>query len=122
MQGFSEVGIEWKNISRSKQLDSWYCLGADMCHTLVANNHQEYMPTSMRQQGGIALFAGKEVQQYISCTLIDFRDLGNWNSLVIQSDPSHKTRIVVAYQVGQPWQSGIRTFYQQPARYVAHHG
>ncbi len=58
---FSEVGIEWQNMPRSKQIDSWFRSGTDMYRTLVANNHQEFVPTSIRQQGGIALFAGKEV-------------------------------------------------------------
>ncbi len=73
----------------------------DTYRTSVANNHQEYIPTLMQQQGGIALIARKEVQQYIARTERDFMDLGLWNSWVIQSDPSHRTRMVVAYQVGQ---------------------
>jgi hypothetical protein len=79
-RGFSEVGIEWRNISCSKQLNSWFCSGTDTYRTLAANNHQEYVPTSIWQQGGIALFAGKEVWQYISGIEKDFRDLGHWNS------------------------------------------
>jgi hypothetical protein len=59
--GFSEVGIEWQNISHAKQFDSWFCSRADTYHTSVANNCQENIPTSIRQQRGIALFAGKEV-------------------------------------------------------------
>jgi hypothetical protein len=121
-RGFSEVGIEWRNISCSKQLNLWFRSGADTYQTSAANNHQEYVPTSIQQQGGIALFAGKEVQQYISHTEKDFRDLGHWDSWVIQLDPSHRTRLVVAYQVGQAWQSGLRTIYQQHARHMAHRG
>jgi hypothetical protein len=30
--------------------------------------------------------------------------------------------MVVAYQVGQTWQSGIRTIYQQHTRYMTRHG
>jgi hypothetical protein len=30
--------------------------------------------------------------------------------------------MVVAYQVGQAWQNGIRTIYQQHARYMMRHG
>jgi hypothetical protein len=89
---------------------------------IMANNRQEYIPTLIRQQGGIALFAGKEFQQYIARTEKDFRDLGCWNLWVIQLNPSHRTRMVVAYQVGQVWQSGIRTIYQQHARYMMCHG
>ena len=119
--GFSEVGIKRRNMPRSKQKDSWFCSGTDMYQTLVANNHQEIVPTLIRQQGSIALFAGKEVGQYISNTEKDFRNLGRWNSWLIQSDLSHRTRMVVAYQVRQARQKGIQTIYQQHARYMALH-
>ncbi len=99
--GFSEVGIEWQNISRSMQLDSWFWLGTDVYRTLVAHNFQEHVQTLVQQQGGIALFVGKDVSQYIAHTERVFRGLGCWNSWVIQSKPSHRTRMVVAYQVGQ---------------------
>jgi hypothetical protein len=59
--GFSEVGIKWQNMPHSKQIDSWFCSGTDTYRTLVANNSQEFVPALIRQQGGIALFAGKEV-------------------------------------------------------------
>ena len=120
--GFSEMGIDWRNVARSKQINSWFCSGTDSYRTSVANNHQEAVPTTTRQQGGIALFAGKEVRQYIAKSERDFRGLGRWNSWLIQSDPSHRTRMVVAYQVGQARQKGIQTIYQQHARYISRHG
>jgi hypothetical protein len=116
-----EVGIDWLNVACSKQINSWFCSGTDSYCTSVANNHQEVVPTTTRQQGGIALFAGKEVRQYISKMERDFRGLGRWNSWLIQSDPSHRTRMVVAYQVGQARQKGTQTIYQQHARYMARH-
>jgi hypothetical protein len=100
-RGFLEVDIAWRNVARSKQINSWFRLETDSYRTSVANNHQEAVPTTTRQQGGIALFAGKEVRQYISKTKRDFRGLGRWNLWLIQSDPSHRTKMVVAYQVGQ---------------------
>jgi hypothetical protein len=52
----------------------------------------------------------------------DFRGLRRWNSWIIQADPSHRTRLVVAYQVGQARQRGLRTIYQQHVRYIQAHG
>jgi hypothetical protein len=52
----------------------------------------------------------------------DFRGLGRWNSWIIQADPSHKTRMVVAYQVGQARQRGLHTIYQQDVHYIQTHG
>jgi hypothetical protein len=116
--GFSEIGIDWQNLQRTKRLDSWLQSGPDEYRTSAAHNQNEHVKTSLRQQGGIALFAGKEVRQYITKATGDFRGLGRWNSWLIQADPCHRTRIIVAYQVGQVWQGGIRTIYQQHARYM----
>jgi hypothetical protein len=113
--GFSEVGIDWQNLQWTKRLDSWLRSGPDEYCTSAAYNQNENVKTLVRQQGGIALFAGKEVRQYITRATGDFRGLGRWNSWLIQADPCHRTWIIVAYQVGQAWQGGIWTIYQQHA-------
>jgi hypothetical protein len=73
--GFSEVGIDWRNLQR-KRLDSWLQSGPDKYSTSAAYNQNEHVKTLVRQQGGIALFAGKEVRQYITRATGDFRGLG----------------------------------------------
>ncbi len=74
--------------------------------------------SSVHQQGRIALFAGKELRQYIKSSSKDFRHLGRWNSWLILADPSHQTRVIVAYQVGASKPKGIMTIYQQHLRHI----
>ncbi len=95
--GFSEVGIDWQNLQRIKGLDSWLRSGPGKYRTSAAYNQNEHVKTSVCQQGGIALFAGKEVRQYITRATGDFRGLGCWNSWLIQADPCHRTWMIVAY-------------------------
>jgi hypothetical protein len=51
----------------------------------------------------------------------NFRGLGRWSAWIIQADPSHRIRMVVAYQVGQARQRGLRTIYQQHMCYIQAH-
>ncbi len=73
--GFSEIGIDWKKLPQSKGLASWFRTSHDEYWTATAHNTNKNVPTSIRQQGGIGLFAGKELQQYIKSSG-DFRGLG----------------------------------------------
>ncbi len=117
-RGFSEIGIDWRKLPQSKGLASWFQTSHDEYQTATARNTNENVPTSIRQQGGIGLFAGKELRQYIARSSGDFRGLGEWHSWIIQADPSHRTRMVVAYQVRRSRQQGPRNIYQQHARYM----
>ncbi len=117
-RGFSKIGIDWRNLSQSKGLVSWFRTSHDEYRTATAHNTKENVPTSIRQQGGFGLFARKELRQYIARSSRDFRGLGRWHSWIIQADPRHRTRMVVAYQVGRSRQQGPRTIYQQHARYM----
>ncbi len=99
--GFSEVGIDWRRISQWEHLDSWFCTSQDEYHTSASCKNYDAITTTTRQQGGIAIFAGKEFRQYVLRSVGDFSDPGRWNSWIIQADPSHRTRMVVAFQVGQ---------------------
>jgi hypothetical protein len=107
--GFSKIGIDWRRIPQRKCLDSWLHTYQDEYHTSAPHNSYGAITMTTRQQGGIAFFAGKEFQQYILWNVGNFRGLGRWNSWIIQADPSHRTRMVVAYQVGQAWQRGLCT-------------
>jgi hypothetical protein len=109
--GFSEIGIDWRGIPQRKHLDSWFRTCQDKYHTSASHNSYKAIKMTSRQQGGIAIFAGKEFRQYILWSVGNFRGLGRWNSWIIQADPSHRTRMVVAYQVGQAWQRGLHTIY-----------
>jgi hypothetical protein len=97
---------------------SWFRTSHDKYWTATAHNTNKNVPTSIRQQRGISLFARKELRQYIVKSSGDFRGLGGWHSWIIQANPCHRTRLVVAYQVGRSRQKGPRTIYQQHVRYM----
>jgi hypothetical protein len=96
-RGFSEVGIDWRKLPQAKGLVSWFRMAHDKYQTLATHNKNKDVPTTIRQQGGIVIFAGKELRQYVPRSARDFRNLGKWNSWIRQCNPSHRTRMIVAY-------------------------
>jgi hypothetical protein len=91
--GFSKVGINWRNLLHAQGPASWFRTGQDEYRASAVHNRTERVTTTPRQQGGISIFAGKEVRQYITCGVEDFRKLGRWHSWIIQADPSHRTPV-----------------------------
>jgi hypothetical protein len=57
--GFSKIGIDWRKLPQSKGLASWFRTSHDKYQTATVHNTNKNVPTSIRQQGGIGLFAGK---------------------------------------------------------------
>ena len=72
-------------------------------------NKQQLLKTSARRNRNIMLH---EFLQYARRPLIDERGLGRWCSWVFYSNPSHVTRIVVAYRPGKAKTKGLKTVYQ----------
>ena len=97
--GFSEIDIIWQRLTHARGFSAWFRSHPDDFLTSTAHNTNENI-SSLHQQGGIALFAGKELRQYIKSSSKDSRCLERWNSWLISADPSHPTRVIVAYQVG----------------------
>jgi hypothetical protein len=74
--GFSEIGVDWRRFPQKKRIDSWFRTSQDEYQTSVSHNCQEEITGTTRQQGGIAIFARKELQQYILRGVGNFRRLG----------------------------------------------
>jgi hypothetical protein len=115
--GFSEIGINWQCLPHTRGFSDWFRSHPDDFLTSTAQNTNENV-SSVRQQGKLALFAGKELRQYIKSSSKDFRHLGRWNSWLILANPSHPTRVIVVYQVGASKPKGIMTIYQQHLRHI----
>jgi hypothetical protein len=81
--GFSEIGIDWRRIPQRKHLNSWFRTCQDEYRTSAFHNSYKAITMTTRQQGGIAIFAGKEFRQYILWSVGNFRGLGRWNSWII---------------------------------------
>jgi hypothetical protein len=56
--GFSEIGINWQCLTHARGLPAWFRSHPDDFLTSTAHNMNENI-SSLCQQGGIALFAGK---------------------------------------------------------------
>ncbi len=72
--GFSEVGVNWSGLPRTQQLDSWFWASHKEARTSTTHNKNE--SKSIRQPGGIGLFACKELMQYIRSSSTNTRKLG----------------------------------------------
>ncbi len=53
---FSKIGIDWRKLPQAKGLASWFRMSLNEYWTLVAHNKNKDVPTTIRQQGGIAIF------------------------------------------------------------------
>jgi hypothetical protein len=94
-RGFLEVGITWQRLPHARGFSAWFRSHPDDFLTSTAHNTNENINLT-RQQGGIALFAGKELRQYIKLSIEDSRRLGRWNSWLILANPSHLTKAIAA--------------------------
>jgi hypothetical protein len=59
--------------------------------------------------------------QYASKPSNNFQGLGRWCSWLFYCNPTHTTRIVVAYRTGSGKLTGLRTMYQQQVCYMQLH-
>jgi hypothetical protein len=73
--GFSEIGINWQCLTHARGFSAWLRSHPDDFLTSTTHNTNKNV-SSLRQQGGIALFAGKELRQYIKLSSKDSRRLG----------------------------------------------
>jgi len=115
--GLLEVGVNWSSWPSSYSFASWF-LSERETRSSVAWNKNKGENISRRQQGGVALFACKELLGYKKEANHDFRDLGRWNSWRIYSNPNHVTRIISAYFTGKQRSKLEGSIYQQQLRYI----
>ena len=117
---FQEIGINWSSTTFERNMTSWFRLDRREAKTNTAHNTNENFEHA--QQGGVAQFFCKEMSQYAKETDNDFRGLGRWCSWVIYAHPSHKTRLVSAYNLGPATSNYLGTVYQQHLRYIQNKG
>ena len=115
-----EIGINWSAIGYDRNMMSWFRFDRREAKTITAHNTHENI--SAKQQGGVAQFACKELSQYTKESEPDFRGLGRWCSWLIYAHPTHKTRLVSAYNLGGGTSSYLGTVYQQHLRYIQQKG
>jgi hypothetical protein len=116
---FQEVGVNWSATGYNRNMSSWFRLKNQEIRTHTAHNIHENIEAA--QQGGVGQFVCKELASYARETEADFRGLGRWSSWLLYANPSHKTRVITAYNLGNRKSNYLGTIYQQHLRYIQLH-
>ena len=119
LSAFMELNYNWATVASSANLASWFSHEEREVRSAAAHNQHE--TTTRHQPGGTGMVCRYEFLQYARKPSNDFRGLGRWCSWPIYCNPTHSTRIVVAYRTGSGKSKGLRTIYQQQIRYMQLH-
>lgn len=113
-----EIGVDPRQFKASQSIAS--ILGMQEPHRSITATNRYQNKLGKKLQGGCAVAAAGEICQYVKATTggNDPRQLGRWSSLILQSHPDHRTRIVSAYNVGKGNTKLLGSVYQQQLRYI----
>jgi hypothetical protein len=119
LSAFMELNYNWTTVASAANLASWFCHEEREVRSAAAHNHHER--ATRHQPGGTGMVCRHEFLQYARKPSNDFRGLGRWCSWPLYCNPTHSTRIVVAYRTGSGKSKGLSTIYQQQIRYMQLH-
>jgi hypothetical protein len=116
---FMELNFNWSKVNSSANLVSWPHQEEMETRSVTAHNTQEQDDILLKHQpGSTGMVCQSEYLQYGQKPLVDPRGLDCWCSWPFYCNPSHVTRIVVAYRTGHSKSKGLHTIYQQQLRYI----
>jgi hypothetical protein len=111
---FIELNFNWTKVNSSANLASWFCKEEREMHCITAHNTQEFDKFfGKHQPGGTGMVCRHEFLQYARKPSADPIGLGRWCTWPFFCNPSHITRIVVAYWPCARKVEGLKTVYQQ---------
>jgi hypothetical protein len=114
-----ELNFNWSKVNSSANLASWFQEEERETRCITAHNAEENnIVFGKHQPGGTGMLCRKEYLQYTHNTSIDPRGLGRWCSWLFYCNPTHVTRIVVAYCPCATKTEGLKIIYQQHMRYI----
>ena len=120
---FMELNSNWSKVNSSANLASWLQDEEPKLHLVTAHNTTESNETfGKHQPGGTGILCRHAFIQYASKPLVDPRGLGRWCSWPFYCNPTHVTRIVVAYRPCNRQSNGLKTVYQQHLWYIQSRG
>jgi hypothetical protein len=120
---FVELNFNWTKVKSSANLASWFRKEEREMRCTTAHNTQEFNKLfSKHQPGGMGMVCRHEFLQYARKPSADPRGLGRWCSWPFFCNPTHVTRIVVAYQPCSSKVEGLKMVYQQHVRYIQERG
>ena len=114
-----ELNYNWATVDSLANLASWFC-HKDREPRLAAA-HNNHKTTTRHQPGSTGMVCRHKFLQYARKPSNDFRGLGRWCSWPIYCNPTHSSRIVVAYWTGSSKLKGLHTIYQQQIWYMQLH-
>jgi hypothetical protein len=85
----------------------------------AANNHHK--AETRHQPGSTGMVCRHKFLQYARKPSNNFQGLGRWCLWLFYCNPTHSTRIVVAYRTGSGKSKGLHTIYQQQIWYMQLH-
>ncbi len=120
---FMELNSNWSKLNSSANLASWFQDKERETRCITAHNTEENdILFGKHQPGGTGKLCGNEYLQYAQNTLVDPRGLGRWCSWLFYCNPTHVTRIAVAYRPCTGKTEGLKTVYQQHMQYIQSRG
>ena len=120
---FMELNFNWSKVNSSANLASWLQDEERELRLVTAHNTTELDDTfGKHQPGGTGILCRHEFLQYARKPSVDPRGLGRWCSWPFYCNPTHVTRIVVAYRPCNRRSKGLKTVYQQHLRCIQSRG
>ncbi len=120
---FMELNFNWSKVNLSANLASWFQNEERDTRCVTAHNIEENdILFGKHQPGGTGMLCRHEYLQYARNTSTDSQGLSRWCSWLFYCNPTHVTRIVVAYQPCTGKTEGLKTVYQQHMRYIQTRG
>ncbi len=116
---FMELIFNWSKVNSSANLALWFHEEEREMRCTTSHNTQEFDKLFGRHQpGSTGMVYRQEFLQYARKPSADPRRLGRWCSWLFYCNPTHVTRIVVAYWPCSCKMEGLNMVYQQHIRYI----
>jgi hypothetical protein len=117
--GLGEVGVNLKKAKVKRLLSLLPDLGLHARCSTAHNPHENF---AVHQQGGVATIVLGKLLNYYKKGKKNFRNLGRWDSFILQSVDGHRTRVVQAYAVQAVRSKRVGSVDQQHVRYIQRNG
>jgi hypothetical protein len=120
---FMELNCNWTKVNSSANLASWFLEEERGLNFVTAHNMIEFDDIFGKcLPGGTGMVCRHEFAQYARKPSVDPRGLGRYCSWPFYCNPTHVTRIVVAYRPFARKAKGLKTVYQQHMHYIQSRG
>jgi hypothetical protein len=117
--GLGEVGVNLKKAKVKRLLSLLPDLSLHARCSTAHNTHENF---AVHQQGGVATIVLGELLNYYKKGTKDFRNLGRWDSFLLQSVDGHHTRVVQAYAVQAVRSKRVGSVDQPHVHYIPSNG